>query len=106
MRRNLIGVMLDTQARLRTLPPPHDWRCFYTVNELTHSLGRPISLHTANVMRHLGWTRTVRKINGKTQRVWFPPGVQPGPVTHLSDINISIRTTTTNSIIPGGADDA
>jgi hypothetical protein len=73
IRRDLIKAMLDTQSRLRTLPPPHDWRCFYTAHELTGTLGTPVSLHTACVMRHLGWRRTVRKINGITQRVWFPP---------------------------------
>ena len=73
MKRNLITAMLDTQTRLRTLPPPDDWRCFYTVSEITPALGHRLCLHTANVMRHLGWVRTVRKIYGTTQRVWFPP---------------------------------
>lgn len=103
MKRNLINTMLDTQNRLRTLPPPHDWRCFYTVNELTPTLGRRLCLHTAAVMLHLGWTRTVRKINGATKRVWFPPGVQTASLDDLDDISFS---TTSTSNLMGGARNA
>lgn len=73
IRLDLIDAMLITQSRLRALPPPHDWRCFYTVSELTRALGSTVSHQSAIVMFHLGWRRTVRKINGITQRVWFPP---------------------------------
>lgn len=73
MRRNLIDDMLITQQRLTPLPPPHDYRGFYTVSQLAGQLAQTICTRKADVLRNLGWTRTVRKINGVTQRVWFPP---------------------------------
>lgn len=56
------------------LPTPHDHRGFFTAAQMAQIIGRPPRWTDGTALHLLNWTRTVRKINGVTQRVWFPPG--------------------------------
>lgn len=55
------------------LPPAHDDRGFYTASQMAEIFGRPPRWTDGTALHLLGWTRTVRKVKGITQRVWFPP---------------------------------
>jgi len=58
------------------LPQPHDQRGFYTASQMAQIIGRPPRWTDGTALRLLGWTRTVRKINTVTKKVWLPPASQ------------------------------
>jgi hypothetical protein len=66
-----------TLASVDPLPAPHDHRGFFTAAQMAQIIGRPPRWTDGTALHLLSWTRTVRKINGTTQRVWFPPGADP-----------------------------
>ncbi|MBP6007364.1 MAG: hypothetical protein KA740_06650 [Rhodoferax sp.] len=79
MRRTLIQHMQrmsQTIARVNKLPPPHDRRGFYTATQMTQIIGRPPRWTDGTALHLLGWTRTVRKVNNVTRKVWLPPEPQ------------------------------
>ena len=68
--------MLHLERRitaLNKLPPPLDERGFYTADLMAQVIGRPPRWTDGSSLQLLGWKRTVRKVNGITKRVWFPP---------------------------------
>lgn len=76
----------QTIAAADPLPAPFDHRGFFTAAQMAQIIGRP-PRHADGVPLHLlNWTRTVRKINGITKRVWFPPGANP-----LSQLDAEMR---------------
>ena len=66
-----------TIAAVNPLPDPHDHRGFFTAAQMAQIIGRPPRWADGTALHLLHWTRTVRKVNGTTQRVWFPPGAEP-----------------------------
>lgn len=80
MRTNLIKHMHDLTRNLAAadpLPAPFDRRGFFTSAQMTQIIGRSPNHADGLPLHLLNWTRSVRKINGVTQRVWFPPGADP-----------------------------
>lgn len=75
MRKTLIEHMLLMKLTIANNPAlaPHDRRGFYTAAQMTQIIGRPPRWTDGAALQLLGWHRTVRKINGATQRVWLPP---------------------------------
>jgi hypothetical protein len=89
MRTNLIKhmhQMSQTLAATDPLPAPFDHRGFFTATQMAQIIGRPLRWADGTPLQLLGWTRTVRKINGVTKRVWFPPGADP-----LSQLDAEMR---------------
>jgi len=79
MRTTLIQHMQrlhQTIADANQLPPPHDHRGFYTASQMVQIIGRPPRWTDGTALHVLGWTRTVRKVNDVTCKVWFPPVTQ------------------------------
>lgn len=73
MRRvALIEPMLALHKLLSALPPPRP-RGFYSGPELAAVIGRIPSHADAQLLRHLGWVRVMRTVNGKPARCWVPP---------------------------------
>ena len=66
--------LIQTIAANDSLPATHDQRGFFTATQMAQIIGRPPRWTDGTALHLLSWTRTVRKINGVTQRVWFPPG--------------------------------
>lgn len=85
--------MYRMRKALRHVPKPYDRRGFFTATQMAKIIGRPPRWTDGTALHLLGWTRTVRRVNGITQRVWFPPTTPT-----------SLRTTST-SILTGGAHD-
>ena len=80
MRTTLIANMqrlIQTIATNDPLPAPHDHRGFFTATQMAQIIGRPPRWADGTALQLLHWNRAVRKINGITQRVWFPPNVEP-----------------------------
>lgn len=75
MRITLIKCMLRLERAHKRLPKPFDHRGFFTAQQMAKIIGRPRcpAWIDGRALRLLGWTRTVNRINGVTQRVWFPP---------------------------------
>lgn len=67
--------MHKLNAALVVLPAPFDARGFYTASQLAKLIGRPPRWTDGTPLHLLHWTRTVRRVHGITQRVWFPPCV-------------------------------
>jgi hypothetical protein len=80
MRTKLIKHMHDLSqaiASAQPLPAPFDSRGFFTAAQMAQIIGRPPRWTDGTALHLLNWTRTVRKLHGVTQRVWFPPGSDP-----------------------------
>jgi hypothetical protein len=76
MRITLVSHMHNLGALLPAagnLPHPHDRRGFFTTAQMAQIIGRPPRWTDGSALHLLGWTRTVRRVCGVTQRVWFPP---------------------------------
>lgn len=73
MRNILIKQMWCLAHAHKLLPPPHDWRGFFTAAQMVKIIGRRPTWTDGSALHLLGWTRSVRKVHGTTQRVWFPP---------------------------------
>lgn len=83
MRTTLLNHMWRlslTIASVDPLPAPHDKRGFFTAAQMAQIIGRPPRWTDGTALHLLRWTRTVRKIKGKTQRVWFPPAQTQPPL--------------------------
>jgi hypothetical protein len=65
--------MLRFTTAADRLPPTYDHRGFFTAQQMAQIIGRPPRWTYGTALHLLNWRRTVRKINGVTQRVWFPP---------------------------------
>ena len=76
----------QTIASANPLPAPFDQRGFFTAAQMAQIIGRPPRWTDGTALHLLHWIRTIRKINGVTQRVWFPPGVDP-----LSQFDTELR---------------
>ena len=79
MRTTLINHILKLSLTIESdgLPAPHDKRGFFTAAQMAKIIGRPPRWTDGTALHLLHWTRSVRKINGTTQRVWFPPSPDP-----------------------------
>lgn len=73
MRTTLIEDMQRLSTHMGSLPHPYDRRGFYTATQMAQIIGRPPRWTDGTALHLLNWRRTVRKIKGTTQRVWFPP---------------------------------
>lgn len=70
--KDVIPYMLTLHRQLAGLPKPR--ACgFYTGTELAEVIGRTPCHTDAQCLRHLGWFRIPRVVNGKLARVWVPP---------------------------------
>lgn len=65
--------MSQAVADVNYLTPSFDARGFYTAPLMAQIIGRPPRWTDGTALHLLGWTRSVRRVNGITKRVWFPP---------------------------------
>jgi hypothetical protein len=75
MRTTLINHILKLSRAIESvgLPDTYDQRGFFTAAQMALIIGRPPRWTDGTALQLMRWTRSVRKINGITQRVWFPP---------------------------------
>ena len=92
--------MYRLDKALRAVPKPYDQRGFFTAAQMAQIIGRPPRWTDGTALQLLHWTPTVRRVNGVSQRVWFPPGVQAASIDDLSDLSLS---TTSIPILTGRA---
>jgi len=76
--------MSQAIAGAKHVTPPHDRRGFYTAAQMAQIIGRPPRWTDGNALHLLNWTRTVRRVNGITQRVWFPPAAPTTPPPNIT----------------------
>lgn len=79
MRTTLISHILKLTQTIASvgLPAAYDHRGFFTATQMAQIIGRPPRWTDGTALQLMRWTRSVRKINGVTQRVWFPPTPDP-----------------------------
>jgi len=76
MRTTLINHIFKlslTIERSGELPATYDHRGFFTAAQMAQIIGRPPRWTDCTALHVLRWKRSVRRINGITKRVWFPP---------------------------------